>query len=80
MIHGHASSIGCLAMGDPASEELFTLAAAVGLKNMTVILAPVDLRTQSRPVIDNAPAWLPDLYARIEAALKPLPVAAGTAS
>ena len=80
MIHGRASSIGCLAMGDPAAEELFTLVHDVGLGNVTVILAPVDLRTQARPALDKAPTWLPDLYDRIEAALKPLPLPTGTAS
>ena len=80
MIHGHAASIGCLAMGDPAAEELFVLAHDIGLENVTVILAPVDLRRRPRPVIDKPPAWLPDLYARIEAALKPLPLPGGAAS
>ena len=80
MIHGRASSIGCLAMGDPAAEELFTLVHDVGLTNVTVVLAPLDLRTQPRPAIDSAPAWLPDLYDRIEAALKPLPLPGGSAS
>src|SRR5579871_965545 len=37
MIHGKAASIGCLGMGDPASEELFVLAADVGISNITVI-------------------------------------------
>jgi len=80
MIHGRAASIGCLAMGDLASEERFMLAAAVGLANITVILAPVDLRTQPRPSPDGAPNWLPDLYDRIGAALNVLPVSAGSAS
>ena len=80
MIHGHASSIGCLAMGDPAAEELFVLAHDVGLNNVSVILAPVDLRREARPVIDKPPVWLPDLYDRIEAALKPLPLPDGKAS
>ena len=80
MIHGRASSIGCLAMGDPASEELFVLAHAAGLENMTVILAPVDFRVKPRPTLDKPPAWIDDLYTQIDAALKPLPLPAGTAS
>jgi L,D-transpeptidase catalytic domain len=74
MIHGRASSTGCLAMGDPAAEELFTLAAAIGMRNIKVIIAPVDLRQQKPPKIKNGPAWVNDLYAQIETALKPLPV------
>ena len=76
MIHGRAASVGCLAMGDPASEELFTLAAAVGIEHVKVILAPVDFRRQPRPEVANAPAWLDDLYGQIDEALKPFPVAA----
>ena len=80
MIHGRASSIGCLAMGDSVSEELFTLAAAIGIDKITVVLAPIDLRTQPRPALDGAPKWLPMLYDHIEAALKPLPSPTGSAS
>ena len=74
MIHGRAASIGCLAMGDPASEELFTLVADVGMSNVTVILAPVDFRRAPRPVLTGEPNWVAGLYDRIEAALKPLPL------
>ena len=80
MIHGRAASIGCLAMGDPASEDLFTLAASVGIGNVAVIIAPLDLRTQPRPAVDGAPAWLPTLYSQIEQALKPFPAPSGSAS
>lgn len=80
MIHGRHSSIGCLAMGDTVSEELFTLAATIGIGNVSVIIAPVDFRTHPHPVVEGAPKWLPDLYTQIDEALKPLPLAAGTAS
>jgi len=56
-IHGSAVSIGCLAMGDAAIEELFCLVARTGLKNVAVILAPNDLRG-GRPVVDP-PADVP---------------------
>lgn len=49
MIHGGAASIGCLAMGDAAIEELFVLAADVGIENVTIVLSPVDLRVTSLP-------------------------------
>ena len=80
MIHGRASSIGCLAMGDTVSEELFTLAAAIGIDKFTVILAPVDFRVKPRPALDKPPKWLPGLYSQIEEALKPLPLPGGSAS
>jgi hypothetical protein len=62
MIHGKACSIGCLAMGDPAAEELFVLAAETGIANIEVIVSPVDFRTATlaeRPPL--APAWYYEL-------------------
>src|ERR1043166_9561229 len=49
-IHGKNVSIGCVAIGDPAIEELFTLAADSGIARMKIILAPNDLRIASPPV------------------------------
>ena len=49
MIHGGSASVGCLAMGDPAAEDLFVLAAEAGVPNVTVVLSPVDLRTRPMP-------------------------------
>jgi len=73
MIHGADRSIGCLAMGDPVAEELFVLAADTGLRNIKVILAPVDLRTTDAPKLsDNQPAWIDELYATIRRELEPL--------
>jgi L,D-transpeptidase catalytic domain len=73
MIHGNRVSIGCLAMGDPAAEELFTLAADVGLEQVAVILAPADLRTRLPPVSATLPTWTDRLYRDIGAALAELP-------
>ncbi|HSA60443.1 MAG TPA: L,D-transpeptidase family protein, partial [bacterium] len=64
MIHGSAVSIGCLAVGDEAAEELFVIAALTGLENVKVILSPVDLR--SRSLGGNAsPVWTTNLYSKI---------------
>jgi hypothetical protein len=65
MIHGNAVSIGCLAMGDPAAEDLFTLAADTGIKAIRVLLAPHDLRVKPAPKLPGAPVWLADRYAQI---------------
>jgi murein L,D-transpeptidase YafK len=66
MIHGKTASIGCLAMGDPAAEDLFIMAAETGIENITVILSPVDFRIQSLPEnLANVPRWTPELYADI---------------
>lgn len=76
MIHGSSVSIGCLAMGDPAAEELFTLAADTGLGNTRVILAPCDLRTLAPPAAASAPhglpPWYPQLCASVRQALRAL--------
>lgn len=64
-IHGKAASIGCLAMGDQAIEELFVLAEKVGRSNISVIIAPHDPR-KAQLIADTAhPAWVADLYKEI---------------
>jgi len=70
MIHGSNVSIGCLAMGDPAAEELFVLAALTGPKNIRVILSPVDFRRLDKIDLPaDLPVWVPDLHAEIKAEL-----------
>ncbi len=79
MIHGKNLSIGCLAVGDPASEEFFVMAHIVGLENLDVIIAPRDFRkpamlaSVSETINFGGPSWVPKLYADIKAALKPFP-------
>lgn len=73
MIHGRACSIGCLAMGDEAAEDLFVLAAETGIANLAVILSPVDFRVRDLPTdLPPLPPWTPDLYRELRAALRPL--------
>ncbi len=65
MIHGKAASVGCLAIGDEAAEELFVLAAETGLRNIKLVIAPTDFRKNPPPVpLDGQPAWLPALYTK----------------
>lgn len=67
MIHGSNCSIGCLAMGDQASEDLFVLAADTGIGNIKVILSPVDFRKTSAVETDKPlPQWVPELYSEIK--------------
>ena len=74
MIHGKASSIGCLAVGDEAAEELFWLAAEIGQRNIQVIIAPTDFRRRGIPAIEaGAPQWLPKLYTEVAAAMTEYP-------
>ncbi|HEX5218758.1 MAG TPA: L,D-transpeptidase family protein [Verrucomicrobiae bacterium] len=75
MIHGRAVSIGCLAMGDEAAEDLFVLAADTGIKKITVILSPVDFRTgKTVPDTVKLPEWTPQLYQEIRSRLAELPL------
>ena len=70
MIHGSDASIGCLAMGDPASEELFVLAALTGPSKIRVILSPVDFRKKAGVTLPTRqPAWVPELHVKIAAEL-----------
>lgn len=71
-IHGKNLSVGCLAVGDLAIDQLFILARRVGLSNIQVIIAPNDLRYK-KPSTSNfaQPRWLPELYKRISESLKP---------
>lgn len=73
-IHGKNASIGCVALGDRAIEELFTLVAQTGHARVKVIIAPNDLRTAGAIVHAEAPQWVGDLYRTIAAALVQFPV------
>lgn len=75
MIHGNSCSIGCLAMGDEAAEDLFVLAAETGIENIRVILTPIDFRTHELPeqFSPHLPDWTPDLYGGIRTELLKLP-------
>lgn len=72
MIHGSDASIGCLAMGDPASEDLFVLAAETGIMNVEVVIAPLDLRIHQPPKLE--PAWSAQLYQQLSERLRALPI------
>jgi len=72
-IHGRTNSIGCLAMGDEAIEELFVLTAQVGADNVKVVIAPHDPRIF--PLKANSvdlPEWTSGLYSLISREIKAL--------
>lgn len=64
-IHGSNVSIGCLAMGDPAIEEIFVLLARVGLRRSRIVIAPWDPRKKKLKAPKGARKWVPGLYRRI---------------
>lgn len=66
-IHGRSVSIGCLAIGDDAIEELFVLIAESGHRNVSIIIAPYDMRTRSAPL--QVDSWHSKLYDTINSAL-----------
>ena len=70
MIHGNTCSIGCLAMGDPAAEELFVLAAQTADPEIQIILTPIDFRKPARPAtLPTQPPWLMERYGEIKRAI-----------
>ena len=72
-IHGKTASIGCLAMGDAAIEELFVLAAQVGVENVKVVIAPHDPRVYPlKADSEELPEWTPELYSIISREIKAL--------
>ena len=78
MIHGGADSIGCLAVGDQAAEDLFVLAADADWEHAVVVVSPVDFRRAALPADYHPPAdWVNPLYGwlRTEIRLLPLPPA-----
>ncbi|MFT5732218.1 MAG: hypothetical protein ACJAZN_000477 [Planctomycetota bacterium] len=69
-IHGKSRSVGCLAIGDEPIEELFVLAATVGLDAISVVLAPYDPEPRKPLLVpDGAPPWTDGLYRSIDEAL-----------
>jgi len=76
MIHGGNKSIGCLAVGDQAAEELFVMAAEGGFHDATVVISPLDFRRSALPAhYRPATPWVPYLYRQIQSMLITLPPA-----
>jgi len=66
-IHGKASSVGCLAIGDQNIEDLFVLVERIGPGNSQVIIAPHDPRLLPLfPVPAHLPEWTAQLYKQIQ--------------
>jgi len=68
-IHGKAVSVGCLAIGDSAIEELFTLVYQLGKDKIEVIISPADPRQNKLIPPTGAPQWTSVLYENIEHAV-----------
>lgn len=69
-IHGGNVSAGCIAIGNRFVEELFAMVYHVGQKNVTVVIAPNDLR-HALPVSGNVhPPWIVVLNSHIKRQLQ----------
>lgn len=68
-IHGNSVSIGCLAIGDEAIEELFCLAAQVPAKNRQIWIAPVDFRKLPNWQMTGATPAVKALHLRLKTRL-----------
>lgn len=74
-IHGRAVSIGCLALGDEAIEEIFTLASDVGVAQVNALIAPVDFRVRELRADERRHdlPWLDGLYDELRRELRSYP-------
>ena len=70
MIHGSAASIGCLAMGDDAAEDLFVLSALVENRDVKVLISPTDFRAGTAMQVANEPHWVRELYGALREELR----------
>jgi len=70
MIHGSDKTIGCIPIGDENIEELYFLAQKVGIKNIKVIISPVDFRYMSVNIKNDRYPWLKTLYNNIKKEIK----------
>jgi murein L,D-transpeptidase YafK len=70
MIHGNAVSVGCLAMGDQAAEELFILAALATPERTRIVVSPTDFRQRKAVRPRVAPRWSGELYDALQTELK----------
>lgn len=68
-IHGGARSVGCLALGDDAIEELFWLVATVGAERFEVLMTPSEGASWEIP--SGAPAWVEEMYRDLAGAASP---------
>ena len=80
-VHGWEVSIGCIAIGNVAIEEIYNLCDKVGRENTEVIIAPYDFR-KAAPIVkpDAKIRWLPELYSSIAQELQRFTVSGNSRS
>jgi len=70
MIHGARASVGCLAMGNEAAEDLFVLAALTGEDRVRIIISPTDFRDPAARAPATTTPWLGQLYLQLRTELQ----------
>jgi murein L,D-transpeptidase YafK len=73
MIHGASSSVGCLAIGNDAAEDLFVLTALVGTEHTRIVISPVDFRDREAKMPATDQPWVAELYATLRKELAEFP-------
>lgn len=68
-VHGSDVSIGCLAMGDTAIEELFIVASRVPAEQRRILIAPHDFRQNPASPPKESRRWVLDRYRQLRAEL-----------
>jgi hypothetical protein len=61
-IHGNHVSIGCLAVGDNAIEEIFPLVAQVPVSERRIVIAPFDFRRHPKSPYPKEARWVLGVY------------------
>jgi len=70
MIHGGSATVGCIPIGDDAIEELFCLVAMIGKENVTVVVAPYDMRNGRKRELEKSELpWYGELCDMVSKAL-----------
>jgi len=69
-IHGKNVTIGCIPVGDTAIEELFYLVHTTGKEDVQVIIAPYDMREETRLISSELPEWTGELYRELKEAVR----------
>ncbi len=69
-IHGKKVSAGCIALGDRAIEEIFTLVHKTGRRNVKVIITPADPDLGKLVIPNGSKKWVKTLYSNIDNEMK----------
>ena len=61
-IHGGSARIGCIPIGDAGIEEGLLMVSEVGINNVTAIVSPYDMRTNTKRIEIPGIIWEQELY------------------